>query len=112
MMSDTEPSTRRRRARAVAGCLLLVLVSACSTTATPSPTPSLSASPDDVVPSQPAVGSVPFPLVVPTGFTSDGLPVGLELMGRPFAEPTLISIAAGYEAHTNHRILPPATPPL
>ena len=35
-----------------------------------------------------------------------------ELMGRPFAEPTLIAVAAGYEAHTNHRVLPPTTPPL
>lgn len=51
-------------------------------------------------------------LTVPAGFTSDGLPVGLELMGRPFDEPTLIAIAAGYEAHTDHRRLPPTTPPL
>jgi amidase len=58
-----------------------------------------------------AYGGLPG-IVVPTGFTSDGLPVGLELMGRPFAEPTLIAIAAGYEAHTNHRMLPPTTPPL
>ena len=54
-----------------------------------------------------------FPaLSVPIGFTSDGLPVGLELMGRPFSEPTLISIAAGYEAHTDHRVPPTTTPPL
>ena len=58
-----------------------------------------------------AYGGLPG-IVLPTGFTSDGLPVGLELMGRPFAEPTLIAIAAGYEAHTNHRMLPPTTPPL
>jgi Asp-tRNA(Asn)/Glu-tRNA(Gln) amidotransferase A subunit family amidase len=51
-------------------------------------------------------------MVVPAGFTSEGLPVGFELMGRPFAEPTLIAMAAGYEAHTDHRILPPTTPPL
>ena len=51
-------------------------------------------------------------LAVPIGFTSEGLPLGLELMGRPFSEETLISMAAGYEAHTNHRILPPTTPPL
>ena len=51
-------------------------------------------------------------MVVPAGFTSGGLPIGLELMGRPFAEPTLIAIAAGYEAHTDHRKLPAATPPL
>jgi len=51
-------------------------------------------------------------LVIPTGFTSDGFAVGLEFMGRPFSEATLIAMAAGYEAHTNHRWLPPTTPPL
>lgn len=51
-------------------------------------------------------------LTVPVGFTPDGLPVGLEFMGRPFDEPTLIAIAAGYEANTTHRKLPPTTPPL
>jgi Asp-tRNA(Asn)/Glu-tRNA(Gln) amidotransferase A subunit family amidase len=58
-----------------------------------------------------AYGGLPA-MVVPAGFTSDGLPIGLELMGRPFAEPTLIALAAGYGAHTNHRMLPPTTPPL
>lgn len=51
-------------------------------------------------------------MVLPAGFTSDGLPVGFELMGMPFDEPTLFAMAAGYEAHTDHRILPPTTPPL
>ena len=58
-----------------------------------------------------AVAGVPA-LAIPVGFASDGLPVGLELMGRAFDEATLISIAAGYEAHTDHRMLPPTTPPL
>jgi amidase len=58
-----------------------------------------------------AVAGVPA-LAIPVGFASDGLPVGLELMGRPFDEATLISIAAGYEAHTDHRRLPASTPPL
>jgi amidase len=58
-----------------------------------------------------AYGGLPA-MVVPAGFTSDGLPIGLELMGRPFAEPTLIAVAAGYEGHTNHRSLPPTTPSL
>jgi Asp-tRNA(Asn)/Glu-tRNA(Gln) amidotransferase A subunit family amidase len=58
-----------------------------------------------------AYGGLPA-MVVPAGFTSDGLPIGVELMGRPFAEPTLIAVAAGFEAHTSHRSLPPTTPPL
>jgi Asp-tRNA(Asn)/Glu-tRNA(Gln) amidotransferase A subunit family amidase len=58
-----------------------------------------------------ASGGLPA-IVVPAGFTSRGLPIGLELMGRPFSEATLIAVAAGYEAHTDHRRLPPATPPL
>jgi Asp-tRNA(Asn)/Glu-tRNA(Gln) amidotransferase A subunit family amidase len=58
-----------------------------------------------------AIAGVPA-MVVPAGFTSDGLPVGLELVARPFDEATLISIAAGYEAKTLHRMLPPTTPPL
>jgi Asp-tRNA(Asn)/Glu-tRNA(Gln) amidotransferase A subunit family amidase len=49
---------------------------------------------------------------LPIGFLPDGIPVGMELMGRPFAEPTLFAMAAGYEAHTDHRYLPPTTPPL
>jgi amidase len=48
---------------------------------------------------------------MPIGFDPRGLPVGLELMGRPLAEPTLIALAAGFEAHTDHRRLPPTTPP-
>jgi Asp-tRNA(Asn)/Glu-tRNA(Gln) amidotransferase A subunit family amidase len=58
-----------------------------------------------------ASGGLPA-IVVPAGSTSHRFPIGLELLGRPFAESTLIAVAAGYEAHTNHRMLPPATPPL
>ena len=53
-----------------------------------------------------------LPAIVPAGFTSDGLPVGLELIGRPCDESMLVSIAAGFEANTDHRRLPSSTPPL
>ncbi len=43
---------------------------------------------------------------------NQGNPVGLELLGRQFDESTLISTAAGYEAHTDSRMLPALTPPL
>jgi amidase len=52
-------------------------------------------------------------LVVPMGFTPDGNPVGLEILGRPWSEPTLIKIASGYEAVAKDvRKLPPTTPAL
>jgi amidase len=49
-----------------------------------------------------------FPaLAVPAGFTTDGIPVGIEFMTRPFTEPTLLKIAFSYEQGTRHR-RPPA----
>jgi amidase len=58
----------------------------------------------------PAIG---FPaMTVPAGFTADGLPVGLELMARAFAEPTLFRLAYAYEQGTHHRKSPPTTPAL
>ncbi|MFH7024685.1 MAG: hypothetical protein ACHBN1_04605 [Heteroscytonema crispum UTEX LB 1556] len=51
-------------------------------------------------------------MVVPAGFTSDNLPVGIELLGSEFGEPTLISIGYSYERSTLHRRLPTTTPPL
>ncbi len=34
------------------------------------------------------------------------LPVGIDFLGRPFSEPTLIKIAAAFEAATKHRTVP------
>ncbi|MFB6303326.1 MAG: amidase family protein [Haloferacaceae archaeon] len=42
-------------------------------------------------------------LVVPAGFTDGGLPVGVELLGRPFAEPRLFELAYAFERATDHR---------
>jgi len=52
-----------------------------------------------------------FPAItVPAGFTPDGLPIGLELMGREFDEALLLKLAYAYEQGTKHR-RPPATTP-
>ena len=51
-------------------------------------------------------------IVVPGGFTPDGLPVGVELLTRPWGEPQLIKFAYAYEQATHHRHPPASTPPL
>ena len=45
---------------------------------------------------------------VPIGFTSAGLPVGLQIVSKPFAEPTLLAAAAAFEAA--HPAVAAATP--
>jgi Asp-tRNA(Asn)/Glu-tRNA(Gln) amidotransferase A subunit family amidase len=49
---------------------------------------------------------------VPMGFVGEGLPSGLQLLGRPFDEATMIQIAYAYEQATMHRRPPLSTPPL
>jgi aspartyl-tRNA(Asn)/glutamyl-tRNA(Gln) amidotransferase subunit A len=42
-----------------------------------------------------------FPAIsVPCGFTQGGLPIGLQLIGRPFAEATVLQLAYAYEQET------------
>jgi amidase len=40
------------------------------------------------------------------------LPVGVDIVGRPFSEPLLLRIAAAYEGATHHRAPPPGFGPL
>jgi Asp-tRNA(Asn)/Glu-tRNA(Gln) amidotransferase A subunit family amidase len=51
-------------------------------------------------------------LLVPMGYTAGGAALSLEFLGRPYAEPTLLRLASGYEAQTKHRHSPASTPPL
>ncbi len=61
---------------------------------------------------------IPLPKVAPSGEESGiptilvgpikaQLPVGIDFLGRPFAEPVLLKIAFAYEAATRHRRQPP-----
>jgi amidase len=51
-------------------------------------------------------------LLVPMGYTAEGIPLDLEFLGRPFAEPTLIKLASGFQSETHLRHSPPTVPPL
>jgi hypothetical protein len=51
-------------------------------------------------------------LSVPAGFTADGLPVGIEFVGRAFSEPDLLKLGSAFERATRARRPPASTPPL
>lgn len=57
--------------------------------------------------------STGFPAIsVPAGFTADGLPVGIEFLGRAMDDAKLVSYAYAYEQATHHRRAPGRTPAL
>jgi amidase len=51
-------------------------------------------------------------LSVPNGYLGQGLPVGLQILGRAWDEAKIISYAYAYEQSTHYRRPPASTPPL
>ncbi len=51
-------------------------------------------------------------LALPAAFTTDGLPIALELLGRPWSEARLLGIGRAFERTGPGRRTPPSTPPL
>ena len=51
-------------------------------------------------------------IVVPAGFTREGLPAGLCFLGRPYDDAMMIRLAYAYEQATRHRRPPASTPAL
>lgn len=43
----------------------------------------------------------------PCGFGTDGLPVGLQVVGPPFSEPLLVAIVSAYQRETGHHLKRP-----
>ena len=46
-------------------------------------------------------------LSVPCGFTDSGLPIGMQIIGKPFAEPVLLAVGQTYESATHWAKLAP-----
>ena len=51
-------------------------------------------------------------LTMPAGFTPDGLPIGVELLGRPLSDARLVAMAYDYEQSVKPRHAPSTTPAL
>jgi amidase len=51
-------------------------------------------------------------MTVPSGFTTDNLPVGITFFGRPYSEAALLKLAYAYEQATHHRAPPKTAPAL
>jgi Asp-tRNA(Asn)/Glu-tRNA(Gln) amidotransferase A subunit family amidase len=51
-------------------------------------------------------------VVVPMGFVGEELPIGFQILGRPWTEGQLIRFAYAYEQRTRHRRPPRSAPPL
>lgn len=49
-------------------------------------------------------------IVVPVGFNTDGVGVGMEFLGKLYDEATLVRLAYAFEQAAPHRKLPPTTP--
>jgi Asp-tRNA(Asn)/Glu-tRNA(Gln) amidotransferase A subunit family amidase len=49
-------------------------------------------------------------VVVPMGFVGEQLPMGMQLLGKPWSEGRLIQLAYAYEQATHHRRAPQSVP--
>jgi Asp-tRNA(Asn)/Glu-tRNA(Gln) amidotransferase A subunit family amidase len=51
-------------------------------------------------------------IVLPAGVNAAGLPIAIEILGRPFSESRLMELAYAYEQAIHARVTPRTTPPL
>ena len=85
-----------------------------NTQITEDPQPAPNAGPTHLGSSLTFVGStLQWPaLSVPNGYLGEGLPVGLQILGRAWDEGKIIQFAYAYEQATHYRRPPPTVPPL
>jgi amidase len=51
-------------------------------------------------------------VIVPGGYTSEGLPMGVQFLGAPFTDLAVLEVAHAFEKASARRISPPTTPAL
>jgi amidase len=51
-------------------------------------------------------------IIMPGGYTKKNLPIGIQFVGKPFDDLTLLKVAYGYERASRRRKPPQSTPPL
>jgi amidase len=49
---------------------------------------------------------------MPAGYTETGLPIAIEIVGKPFDDQALLQVAFGYEQVSQRRKAPTSTPAL
>jgi aspartyl-tRNA(Asn)/glutamyl-tRNA(Gln) amidotransferase subunit A len=93
----------RRELSATLNAGILDTFDALITATALTPAPRLDEFPVDAPPRN-TTQTIPFnvtgnpALAIPTGFSKSGLPLGIQIVGRPFEEPTVLRIGAAYEA--------------
>lgn len=68
------------------------------------------------VPLIPATTQFTFPvngaglpaIALPGGFAADGMPIGFQIIGRPFADRTLVAVGEAFQRRTDHHAQAPA----
>ena len=54
-----------------------------------------------------------FPAVsIPCGFAPDGLPIGLQIVGKPFEEEIILRVGQAFETDTDYHLRRPSLPGL
>jgi len=99
----TQAFRLRRELSLIINAHILGTYDAIITANGPTGAPRFDAFPADVPPKT-TLQTMPFNvtgnpvLAIPTGFAKGGLPLGMQIVGRAFDEPTVLRIAAAYEA--------------
>lgn len=111
--TDLTQAMRLRRELARAVSAKLKTYDALITASTLAPAPAFS----DLNPNVPpnfAIQTMPFDVTgnpamsIPTGFSKNGLPLSMQIVGRAFDEPTVLTIGAAFEAATDLNTRRPA----